>query len=161
KNEPESRSRRPSVTCSSPSLRFLSRASASGWTSLKFPAPVLRPALGDHLLIGIELDGVLALRVKVSKETGLPPADRKVGHRRRYSDIHPDVTRAHLVPKLPRRSTVRGKNRSGIPVVGGADDIEGLVQAPGVHQAQNRAEDLGGHQLRAAVDAGQHGRADE
>src|SRR5690606_25695602 len=83
---------------------------------LKPAAPVLRPALDHDLRLRVELDAVPRLRVQIAEEAFAPPAEREERHRRRDTDVDPDIPGDGFAPKAPRRFAVPRENARHIAV---------------------------------------------
>src|SRR3954454_6597175 len=64
----------------------------------------VRPAGGDDLAAGVELDGFRAVHVQVTEERGLPAAEAVVGDRDRDRHVDADHPADHVVLELAGRA---------------------------------------------------------
>ena len=69
---------------------------------LELAAVLFGPTLDDNLLIGIELDSIAALAVKIAEEAVLPPAEGEIGHGRGDSDVDADISGGRFVAEAAR-----------------------------------------------------------
>ena len=72
---------------------------------LELAAVLLRPALDNNFLIGIELDGVATLPVEIAEKTILPTAKRKIRHGGGHADVDSDIASGRFVAESPRSGT--------------------------------------------------------
>src|SRR5436309_452260 len=77
---------------------------------LELARPILGPAFDHNLLLGVELNRVATLAVQHSEKAVLPTAERKVGHRRRDSDVYADISCSYFITKLARRRAAGGED---------------------------------------------------
>src|SRR5262245_9491516 len=66
----------------------------SGWSE---------PSRYRHLLVGIELDAVAAVRLEIAEKAVLGAAERKIRHRRGDADVDADHRRGRMLRELARR----------------------------------------------------------
>src|SRR5947199_1465067 len=114
---------------------------------LELPAVLLDPAFDDDLLVGIELDGIVALRVQRAEKAFLPAAERKIRHWGGDTDVDADVSRRCLVAEFARGSAAGGKQRGLVAIGAAGEDSDGFIHVLGRDQAQHRPENLGARQL--------------
>src|SRR5580693_5295637 len=103
---------------------------------------LLGPALYDYFLIGVELNGVTTLTVKIAEETVLPSAEREIGHGRGDSDVDADISGGRFVTEAARSRATRCEQRRLVAVGAAFEEGEGFVHTVGVDQTENRAEDF-------------------
>src|SRR5271165_4667007 len=77
--------------------------------SASLTQPTLRPALDNHLLFCIELDGVATLRVQIAEETRLPSAEGEISDWCRNAYVDADVACGSCVLETTGGSSVGGK----------------------------------------------------
>src|SRR5262245_66030482 len=71
------------------------------------------PGDGD-LLVGVELDRVLPVRLEVAEEAALGSAEREEGHRRRDADVHPQHAGLDLPTIVTRRLAAAREDAAGV-----------------------------------------------
>src|SRR5437764_13644814 len=119
---------------------------------LKFPRPLSGPALNDHLLFGVKLDGVTALSVHITEEAVLPAREREESHRSGHTNVDTNVARLGFVAKLACCGTAAREQARHVAIRSGVHQLNGLINRLSVHQAQHRAEDLDSSKLTTWVD---------
>jgi len=65
--------------------------------------PLLRPTLDYDLLVGIELDCILALPAHDSHEAVAPAAKREISHGSSDPDVHTHIAGRNLIAEFPCR----------------------------------------------------------
>ena len=66
----------------------------------EFSRPFLGPPFNHNLGLGIELDCMVALPVKRTKEGFFPTTEREKSHRSRYSNVDTDIPSLGIVAEL-------------------------------------------------------------
>src|SRR5690242_5092125 len=127
-------------------------------TALELPAVLPRPALDHNLLIGVELDGIVALGMHSSEEALFPAAEGKVGHGRGHSDVDADVARRRLVAELASRRAAGGEQRGLVAVGAARQESERLVNVASRHEAQHGPKNFRIGQRTVLAHAIEHGR---
>src|SRR5687768_7323916 len=106
-----------------------------------FGAPRL-PAADDDLLLGVEVDGIAAVRLRVAEERLLRAAEGEERHGRGDADVDTEHGRVDAVAVLARRLAAGGEDARGVRLGVRVDDLDRLVERLRPHQAQHGAEDL-------------------
>src|SRR5258706_15162984 len=100
------------------------------------------PAFNYDLLVGVELDGVAALAVKIAEEAVLPSAEREVSHGRGDADVDADISRGSFVAESACSRSARGEERCLIAVSATLEERKSIIHIIGVNEAQDGAEDF-------------------
>src|ERR1700678_3914822 len=100
------------------------------------------PAFDYYFLVGVELDGVAALAMKIAEETVLPAAEREIGHGRSDPDVDADISRRRFVTEPARGRPARCEQRRLVAVGAAFEKGERFVHVIGVYKTENRAEDF-------------------
>src|SRR5262245_33476525 len=90
------------------------------------------PGDGD-LLVGVELDRVLPVRLEVAEEAALGSAEREEGHRRRDADVHPQHAGLDLPTIVTRRLAAAREDAAGVAQIVTLHDRDRLVEGLGLH----------------------------
>src|ERR1043165_1247883 len=112
-----------------------------GYHSL-LPTPQNSPARYYHLLIGIEVDRILAVRLEVAEERSFCPAEGEERHRRGDADVHANHAHADAIPKLPRRFAALREDRRRVRESRAPHRFDPFVQRADVRDRRDRPEDL-------------------
>src|SRR5580693_4456412 len=116
--------------------------SSTPLSSLELSAVLFGPALDYNFLVGVELDGIAALAVKIAEKAVLPSAEGEVGHGRGDSDVDADVPRGRFVAEAAGSRSARGEQRCLIAVSAALEKRESIVHVVGVDEAQHGTENL-------------------
>src|SRR6185503_19770618 len=117
--------------------------SRSAGKDLEGPRPLGGPALDHDLLVGVELDGISSLSVKIAEEAALPSAEGEHRDRRRDAEVEAEVPHLRFVPELAGRSAAPGEEARLVAERRPVDQLDGFVHGPDVDHPEDRAEDLG------------------
>src|SRR5438552_1495361 len=100
------------------------------------------PPRDGHLLVGVELDRVLPMRLEIAEEAALRPAEREEGHGRGDADVHAEHARLDVPAILARRLAAAREDAGGVTELVPLHDRDRLLERVGLHDAQHGAEDL-------------------
>ena len=100
------------------------------------------PAAHDHLLLGVEGDGVAAMRVQVSEERLLPAGEREEGHGRGHADIDADHADLDARGIFAGRFSVSGEDGRSVAEWRPVHQIDGGIEILDADHGEHRAEDL-------------------
>src|SRR5262245_61233298 len=118
----------------------------------EFAAPLSRPSLDDDFLLGIEVNRIPALRVKIAEETILPTGERKIRHRSSDANVDPDVACTDFVPELAGSGTARREKASHVSVTAAIHELDRFIDRSHPHHAEHGTEHLGLCQLARRID---------
>src|SRR5438552_9043959 len=102
----------------------------------------VRPAGGDDLAAGVELDPLRPVHVQVAEEGGLPAAEAVVGDRHRDRHVDADHADVDVELELARGSAVAGEDRHPIAVRVVVHQLDRFGIVGYAHDFEHRAEDL-------------------
>src|SRR5580704_6938026 len=109
----------------------------------ELPAVLLRPAFDDNFLVGIKLNRVPALSVKIAEEAVFPSAEREIGHGRGDSDVDANIACGRFIAKTSRCCSARGEERSLIAIGAAFEKGQRLVHIVRMDQAEHRSKYFG------------------
>src|SRR6476620_1251044 len=102
----------------------------------------VEPTAGDHLIAGVEVESFGAMRVGVTEQGGLPPAEGVVADRDRDRDVDADHADLHFVLEPAGGAAVIGEDRGAVAVGVGVDQVQALAVSVDADHGQHRPEDL-------------------
>src|SRR5262249_1227292 len=129
--------------------------------ALEDAGPLLRPALYDDLLVGVELDRVAPLSVEISEEAALPTAEGEKCDWGCHPDIDADVADLRLVAKLARRCSAARKQTRLVAVARSVHNLNRLVDILDLDQAKHWTKNLGLGDFAFWIHAAQYRWSDE
>src|SRR5436190_1496941 len=101
-----------------------------------------RPARGDDLRAGVEVDPLGAVDVAVAEERALPAPEAVVGDGNRDRHVDPDHPRLNVELELAGDAAVAREDRGAIAVRVLVDEAKRLVVGVDARHAEDRAEEL-------------------
>ena len=119
------------------------------------------PAGHQHLLFGVEVDGVFAMGVEISEEGVLPAGEGEEGHWRGDSDVdshHADFNPALVVA---RGLAILREDRGRVAELGTVHESDGVLQGVDADDGEHRSEDLFAGDGHAGLDVVEDSRAYE
>src|SRR5260370_41131437 len=96
------------------------------WCSQRLLA-TSEPAGHDYLLLGVERNGVAAVRVQIAKEGILPAGEWEERHGGCYADVHAYHPDLDSLGVLSRRFAVRGEDGSGVSETRAVDQADRVI----------------------------------
>src|SRR5437867_1203548 len=101
------------------------------------------------------------MRLQVSKERALRPAEREEGHGGCDTDVDPDHAHAHPIAKLARRLPALREDRRRISESGALYHLDAFVEVADMSHRRDGAKDFFLADRHVGLHAVEHRRADE
>ena len=121
---------------------------------------VVPPVGSDSLALSVETNTILSVEVVGTDEGLLGTSEGEERQGDGDGQVDSNLAGIDLVLELTSSSTRRGEDSSSVSVGVGIDDLEGLVEVLGRHDAENGAEDLLLVDAHILGDASEDGGAD-
>src|SRR5690606_12107225 len=116
---------------------------AGGRAAWARPPPARsQPAGGDHLAVGVEVDGVFAVGVEVAVKGIAPAGKGEDRHRRGHADVDAQHPRLRVAPESPGRRAAAGKDDRAVAVGGPVDEADPFLHVLDPHRGQHGAKDF-------------------
>lgn len=103
---------------------------------------VLPPVGGDSLALSVETNSILSVEVVGTDEGLLGASEGEERQGDGDGQVDSDLAGVDLVLELAGNGTGRGEDGSSVSVGVGVDDLEGLIEGLGRHDAEDGTEDL-------------------